>query len=148
MSDATPEDVLSAYRGGMSGREISKSFGMNARRVSKILREGGIDLQRGARPVELDEKLATYLYVVEGLSLQQVADRLGVTRRPVSNLLKRHGVEIESPERAAGTRQPKVEAEASTARMVDLYTNERMTLAKIAETFDMSPSSVRTRGTR
>lgn len=101
--------------------------------------DAGVDVE--ARPW-LRREFLERLYVHEGLSLKQVADRIGppATKRIVHRALERHGIPLRPP-------KPPARKQESLSRelLEQLYVNEGRNLEEVAERTGVSLSTVKKR---
>ena len=86
---------------GLTLRQIAEHFGVSHQAVHDRLSRMGISMRlRVVRRNSLDPDVLHRLYVADGLTIAEVAEKLGLTPYFISRELKHHGI----PRRRTGTR--------------------------------------------
>jgi hypothetical protein len=92
------DEVVRLYREGHSTRAVAASLGMQQRKVWQELKKAGTPLRPvGAELTVLSRPALEQLYVRDGLSLRETAQRFEVTPHVVARNLERYGIPRHQP---------------------------------------------------
>jgi DNA-binding CsgD family transcriptional regulator/transposase-like protein len=139
----TPELLEELYiEQGLTTAEVAERVGGSPARVLAGVRRAGIPTRApgtpsGRRLIRLTPELLHQLYVVEGLSAAQVAERVGGDGKRVWAALVRAGIP-----RRPRARPPRT-LNASREELVVAYVEERVSIDELADRYGVPPFQVR-----
>jgi DNA-binding CsgD family transcriptional regulator len=126
------DEVVRLYREGHSTRAVAASLGMQQRKVWQELKKAGTPLRPvGAELTVLSRPALEQLYVRDGLSLRETAQRFGVTPHVVARNLDRYGIPRHQP----------VVIERDVLRT--LYVDARLGIRAVAARLGMTEGQIR-----
>jgi hypothetical protein len=87
------DEVVRLYREGQSTRAVAAALGLQQQKVWQLVKSSGTPRRPvGAKLTTLSRPALERLYVRDGLSLRETAERFGVTRHVVARNLDRYGI--------------------------------------------------------
>lgn len=126
----------------MSMNAIGGRIGCSMVTVSDWMDRHGIEKRESGTgktdpyPVLNDREQVREWYCEQGLTFDEIAERVGCERSTVGNALERHGIE-------ARVAAPRVDPPLSRDELEQLYIDRQLSLEKIGARFDVSPTTVK-----
>ena len=133
-----PEDkierIRKLYEEGLSDRKISVIMGYKRDVVKRIIRENAFTRTKKEKYPELTKELLEKLYVEEQKSIAEIINIIGYTKSIITTKMNEYGIHRRSyKERSLGI---------SVEELKDLYLNQDLTQAQIAEKFKCHTTAI------
>lgn len=124
---------------GLSMEDCADEFGCSSTLIEFRLRRYDIPIRPpGSDPVDIPERELTELYVDEGLSIREIAERYDCHNSTISRRLREYDIPTSGTNHGNAVQIPKDE-------LVELYVDEGNTTYELAERFDCDPTVIERR---
>ncbi|MFB6353284.1 MAG: helix-turn-helix domain-containing protein [Halobacteriales archaeon] len=124
---------------GLSIEECAEFFGCSTNPIEHRLRQYALPIRnRGNQPLEISKQELQELYVEDGLTTIDIAEKLGCHPSTVSKKLKEHAIPTNGPNHGRSILIPKDE-------LIKLYVDEEQTTYDLAEQYDCDPTVIERR---
>jgi len=101
--DEAMRDVIARYRGGETGGQIGKKYGVTTGTVLLSLRKAGIEIREGKPRLSAEEKQEIIKLYKEHMSMKEIGKRLGRTEHTIHRFLRAEHGEIVRPKIRRGS---------------------------------------------
>ena len=122
-----PEEVFKLYDEGVSIRKIGEHYDVSYGRIHRIFEEHD---KKYGQEIQLDPKIIHRLYFEEGLTRDEVCERLGVSRTPIDRIFE----EQEWEKRPAGFQPVEIDLD----EFKKLYYEEELELEEMSKRLQVS----------
>jgi transposase len=138
LTDAQKKKVVERYKEGMSGRKISKEFGISYQTVYDLLKGEKVDRRKlddykRSKKISDDEEKNIVQAYKDGESSTSLAKKYSVSVGLILGLLKGNDVKI---------RPVKLIKEKEYDNIIDLYVNQKLSTYKIAEKYGVHANTI------
>jgi transposase len=138
LTDAQKKKVVERYKEGMSGRKISKEFGISYQTVYDLLKDEKVDRRKlddykRSKKISDDEEKNIVQAYKDGESSTSLAKKYSVSVGLILGLLKGNDVKI---------RPVKLIKEKEYDNIIDLYVNQKLSTYKIAEKYGVHANTI------
>ena len=124
---------------GKSCVDIALNYGVNKTTIANILKRNGIKPKFGGRFALIDEKKLQDLYLNQLYSIQECAVKLGFSNTAIRNCLKKLKIKFRSISESL------TDNTITNEQIIDLYWDQRLSSAEIAQKLGKSDVFVRSR---
>lgn len=93
ISQETLESICQKHLSGSNLNQLEKEFGFNRRAIERVLKERGIlrlrhEINRDLHPELKDHDLLYRMYVIESMTIDEIASKIGVSSQLIKNAFK------------------------------------------------------------
>lgn len=89
------QNIISDYRSGKTGQELSIDYKCSKTTIIKLLKEQGVDVRKDKARAKLDDDAVIMMYQ-QMQTAEQIAKHFGVCKQVILQCLKEHGVKLRS----------------------------------------------------
>lgn len=144
----TLESICQKHLSGSNLNQLEKEFGFNRRAIERVLKERGIlrlrhEINREVHPELKDRDLLHRMYVVESMTIDEIASKIGVSSQLIKNAFKELGIFPRNRSEATITTTIKNNPILNDKnQIVNLY-NEGSSVSSIAEQVHASETAIK-----
>lgn len=90
------EYIITAYKSGKKIKEIAKERNHDAKNVSKILKENGIELRdwNAMQRINIDKDTLTKMYIEQNMTSVEIAEKYNTTHQTILKKLKQYDITV------------------------------------------------------